>query len=183
MVRFVGSFFGNFPEDDREHVVFAGRSNAGKSSLINMLTGTTISRVSKEPGRTRAVNLFLLEEFNIYLADLPGYGYAKVSKEERERWRGLVENYFVQCKDRIRAVFLLVDILVGPTEPDLLALQWFRTLGLKVVLLLTKVDRANQKETHRALNLARRVFDGDVVLTSSKEGKGKKEVMKYVLGR
>ena len=79
-VKFVGSFKKDFPKDERRHVVFAGRSNVGKSSLINMVVGQDIARVSKEPGRTRSVNFFLLEDYDVYLVDLPGYGFAKVSK-------------------------------------------------------------------------------------------------------
>jgi GTP-binding conserved hypothetical protein len=103
-VVFVGSFGENFPEDNRRHVVFVGRSNVGKSSLINMLVGRKVARVSKDPGRTRAINFFLWND-ELYLVDVPGYGYAKVSGEERERWKIMMEKYFTQCREKSNGCF------------------------------------------------------------------------------
>lgn len=180
-VRFVGSFFENFPEDELRHVVFVGRSNVGKSSLINMLVGQDIARVSKEPGRTRAINFFLLEEYDLYLVDLPGYGYAKVSKRLRDEWKRVIENYFHTCWRNIKLVVLLIDSLVGPTELDMESIQWLQSLRLPYVIALTKCDRASQKEISSSLKRLREVSDAKVVLTSSKEGKGKRELLKYVL--
>ncbi|MEN3028444.1 MAG: ribosome biogenesis GTP-binding protein YihA/YsxC [Aquificaceae bacterium] len=182
-VRFVGSFFQGFPSDGRKHVVFAGRSNVGKSSLINMLVGRNVARVSKEPGRTRAVNFFLLEEHHTYLVDLPGYGFAKVSKEERERWRELIERYLTECEKDIKVVFLLIDSLVGPTELDLQALRWFEALKLPRKVILTKCDRATQKEIGETLKKLKEFHLTHALLTSSKEGRGKKELLATALSK
>ncbi|MDW8095764.1 MAG: ribosome biogenesis GTP-binding protein YihA/YsxC [Aquificaceae bacterium] len=178
-VRFVGSFLENFPCDGRKHAVFVGRSNVGKSSLINMLVGQKVAKVSKEPGRTRAINFFLLEDQGIYLVDLPGYGFAKVSKVERERWRVVIDAYFRTCKDDIKVVFLLIDCVVGPTELDLQALDWLKALGIRCVLTLTKCDRATQEDINKTIKSLGQ--NKEIVITSSKEGRGKKDVLSYVL--
>ncbi|MCS7263075.1 MAG: ribosome biogenesis GTP-binding protein YihA/YsxC [Aquificaceae bacterium] len=180
-VRFVGSFFRDFPKGKERHAVFIGRSNVGKSSLINMIVGRAVARVSKEPGRTRAVNFFLLEEHQTYLVDLPGYGFAKVSKAEREGWKALTEDYFNSCRESIKVVFLLVDSLTGPTELDLQAIEWLRSLELPYVLVLTKCDRATQKEIYLSTHKVLELTTSEVILTSCKEGRGKREVLKYVL--
>lgn len=181
-VKFVGSFKKDFPKDERRHVVFAGRSNVGKSSLINMVVGQDIARVSKEPGRTRSVNFFLLEDYDVYLVDLPGYGFAKVSKAEREEWRAMIEDYFKSCWENIRVVFLLIDSLVGPTDLDVQAIEWFEGLRLPYIIVLTKCDRATQKDIHQAIKKVKEVSSATVIQTSSKEGRGKKEILKYAVG-
>ncbi len=181
-VKFVGSFKRDFPKDEKRHVVFAGRSNVGKSSLINMVVGQDIARVSKEPGRTRSINFFLLEDHDIYLVDLPGYGFAKVSKAEREEWRAMIEDYFSSCWENIRVVFLLIDSLVGPTELDVQAIEWFESLKLPYLLVLTKCDKASQKEIQQTIKRLKEVSSANIIQTSSKEGRGKKELLKYVIG-
>lgn len=182
-VRFVGSFKKDFPKGDgRKHVVFAGRSNVGKSSLINMMVGQDVARVSKEPGRTRSVNFFLIEDYHVYLVDLPGYGFAKVSKEEREGWRTMIEDYFKSCWEDIRVVFLLIDSLVGPTELDVKAIEWFEGLRLPYMIVLTKCDRATQKDIHQAVEKVKEVSQAALIKTSFKEGRGKKELLRYALG-
>ncbi|MEJ5338561.1 MAG: ribosome biogenesis GTP-binding protein YihA/YsxC [Aquificaceae bacterium] len=180
-VRFVGSFVKGFPMDDLMHVVFVGRSNVGKSSLINMLVGKDVARVSKEPGRTRAINLFLLEDHGLYLADLPGYGFAKVSKKVREEWKRMIEGYFHACWEDIKLVLLLIDSLVGPTELDIESLNWLQSLNLPHIIALTKCDRASQRELSSTLKKIREFSHAEVVPTSAKEGMGKKELLKYVL--
>lgn len=181
-VRFIGSFYGDFPEDDFRDVVFAGRSNVGKSSLINMLLGTDMARVSKEPGRTRAINFFFLEEYKTYLVDLPGYGFAKVSKREREEWRHMIDRYFEKRRENIRVVFLLIDARVGPTQLDLDAIEWLSSLGLPYLLVLTKSDRAGQKEISQTVKKLREATDANYIITSAKEGRGKRELWKYAFG-
>lgn len=177
-VKFVGSYDKDFPKD-KEHVVFVGRSNVGKSSLINMLVAKNVARVSKEPGRTRMVNLFELEG-KVYLVDVPGYGYAKASKEERERWRSMMDEYFRECRDCIKRLFILVDSLVGPTDLDKVMIEWVNSMKLDYVVILTKGDKASQKEIIDTVKKIKAMTTRPIVITSSKEGRGRKEVLSYV---
>jgi len=178
-VVFVGSFRENFPEDNRRHVVFVGRSNVGKSSLINMLVGKKVAHVSKEPGRTRAINFFLWDD-GLYLVDVPGYGYAKVSGEERERWRLMMEKYFTQCKEKIQRVFLLIDSKVGPTPLDRSMIEFLSSFNLPYVLVLTKEDKADQREKEKTIKELSLLSKAPILITSAKEGKGKRELLKFL---
>ncbi len=172
-VKFLGSFEREFPNERRPEFVFVGRSNVGKSSLINLITGQKVAKVSKEPGRTRRINYFLFK--GVYLVDVPGYGFAKVSKEERNRWKEMMENYFYLRKDRISCVFLLIDAKVGPTPLDEKMIEFLRYLGLNFVILLTKVDKVKRRELGETL---KRLKGFRVILTSAREGKGKGEILK-----
>lgn len=181
-VSFVKSAVRDFPPEDKPEVVFVGRSNVGKSSLINMLVGRSIARVSKEPGRTRLINYFLLEE-EVYLVDVPGYGFARVPKEEQERWKKMMERYFQKRKDNIKQVFLLVDSVVGPQKTDIQMIEWLEYLGIPFTVVLTKMDKAKQKELSRTLKEVKKlVGDGAIVLSSAREGRGKKEILSRVFG-
>ncbi len=181
-VEFIKSTIKDFPAPDRPEVVFVGRSNVGKSSLINFLTGRKIARVSKEPGRTRTINYFLLED-KVYLVDVPGYGFARVPKREQERWKNMMENYFKQRKSNIKHLFLLVDSVTGPQSLDMRMIEWLEYIGVPFSVVLTKVDKASQKELSRTLKEVKKlVGEGAIVLTSSKEGKGKKELLGRILG-
>ncbi|WP_448583321.1 ribosome biogenesis GTP-binding protein YihA/YsxC [Thermocrinis sp.] len=181
-VKFLGSFKDNFPKDQKKHVVFVGRSNVGKSSLINMLVGKKVAYVSKEPGRTRTINFFSFGK-NLYLVDVPGYGYAKVSGEERERWKEMIEKYFSECKDRIALILLLIDGRVGPVALDeqmILFLEMYQ--NLPYVVVLTKWDKANQKQQAEVIKKVRSLTNAPIIPTSAKEGKGKEEILKYFRG-
>ncbi|WP_448587734.1 ribosome biogenesis GTP-binding protein YihA/YsxC [Thermocrinis sp.] len=179
-VRFIGSFRENFPKDERKHVVFVGRSNVGKSSLINMLVGKKVAHVSREPGRTRAVNIFSFRD--IYLVDVPGYGYARVPGEERERWREMMERYFHDCKDRIALVFLLIDGRHGPTSLDEEMIDFLEHTGIRYIVVLTKLDKADQKEQTKTLEKIRYLTHAPIVPSSARERKGKEEILKYMRG-
>lgn len=130
--------------------VFAGRSNVGKSSLINKLLGRkSLARVSSQPGKTATINFYACE--GAKLVDLPGYGYAKVSRSEKERWAGLIDGYFAQERD-IRLVVMLVDSRHKPTADDITMLDFLEETGLPTVIALTKIDKLNKSE--RAARLA-----------------------------
>ncbi|MDQ7039025.1 MAG: ribosome biogenesis GTP-binding protein YihA/YsxC [Aquificota bacterium] len=182
-VRFLKSTYDDFPPPEHPEVVFAGRSNVGKSSLINMVVGQNIARVSKDPGRTRMINYFLLED-TVYLVDVPGYGFARVPKEERERWRKMMENYFKERKDNIKLLFLLIDSVAGVQRLDERMVEWLQFYGIPFEVVLTKTDKATQKEIARTLSQVKRfVGDGAIILSSAKEGKGKREILGRILGR
>ncbi|RUM31535.1 MAG: YihA family ribosome biogenesis GTP-binding protein [Aquifex sp.] len=180
-VKFLGSFFTEFPPPDYPEVVFVGRSNVGKSSLLNMVVGSKVAKVSKTPGRTRVVNYFLLDK-KLYLVDVPGYGYAKVSKEEMERWREMMERYFKERKDNIKMAFLLIDAVAGVQPLDEQMIEWFEYYGIPFTVVVTKIDKASQSEIARTINQVKRfVGEGAIVLSSAKEGKGKKELLSRIL--
>ena len=129
-----------FIRDGRPQVTFAGRSNVGKSSVINrLLNRKNFARVGATPGKTTQVNYFLIDN-RVYLTDLPGYGYAKVSKEERERWGRLMESYF-QAPGLITLGVLIVDARHKPTADDVTMFQWFRGTGCPVVRSMTSHQR------------------------------------------
>lgn len=178
-VEFLGSYTDEIPEDNLKEVVFVGRSNVGKSSLINMLVGKPVARVSKEPGRTRSINMFLFGNC-IKLVDVPGYGFAKVSKIEKENWKKLMEKYFRERRKQIKCVFVLLDGKTGPTELDEMMIEWLRHLELPYKVVLTKVDKATQKELSKVLKHLER-FGTQLIITSAKEGKGKKELFKSIM--
>ena len=130
-------------------VAFVGRSNVGKSSLINALFGERVARVSATPGKTRAIHFFLWARTNRIVADLPGYGFAKVAKSEQYEWSRLLDSYF-KHDDHVEVVFMLFDSRHGPTESDLEALRYFLAKGLLVQIVMTKTDQL-KTQSQRAL--------------------------------
>jgi len=183
-VEFLGSVYRkeDFPPEDKLEVVFVGRSNVGKSSLVNMITGRNVARVSKEPGRTRALNYFLLDR-KVYLVDVPGYGFARAPKSEQERWRSLMDMYFERRKENVKHLFLLIDSAVGVQKLDRQMIEWLEFMGVPFSVVLTKVDKAKQRELSRTLREVRElVGDSAIVLSSAKEGKGRKELLGRIFG-
>jgi len=172
----------DLPFEDRKEVVFVGRSNVGKSSLLNYLTGRNIARVSKTPGRTRAINFFKWEDNGLkaYLVDLPGYGFARGDKREIENWKRLIEGYFHQRRDNIALVLVLVDAKVGPTKDDIAMFQWLDYLKIPYTVVLTKTDKATQREISSTLKKLKELGINSVVQTSSKEKRGKDKLIKVI---
>ncbi|MCL2486111.1 MAG: ribosome biogenesis GTP-binding protein YihA/YsxC, partial [Oscillospiraceae bacterium] len=142
-------------------IVFAGRSNVGKSSLINKLCERkALARVSGQPGKTANINFYGCG--GVKLVDLPGYGYAKVSHAERERWGELIEGYFAQNRD-VRLVVSLVDSRHKPTADDLLLLDFLTQIGLPKIVALTKIDKLSKTERQARLDAVRgEIGDPDV---------------------
>src|SRR5262245_61975051 len=172
-----------FPESPRAEIAFCGRSNVGKSSLLNALTGARgLARTSKTPGRTREIH-FYEEGTDRFLVDLPGYGYAKVSHAEQAAWQGLVEGYFARA-ERIALAILLVDSRHPPFVSDLGLGEALAARGIPYLVVLTKADRATMSERARASNRALTAFIGaqGALLTSSKTGAGLKEVAARIEG-
>jgi len=160
-------------------VAFAGRSNVGKSSMINALCQRhKLVRVSHTPGRTRTLNFFEVvaepkegDRRTLRLCDLPGYGFAKVSKGERKQWQQMIESYLTQ-RAPLRAVVCIVDANVGPTDDDAQVVDWVRSLGRRVIVAATKLDKLPK---HRRIPRAREiekllnVVEGEVIGVSSTE--------------
>lgn len=146
-VKFHSSYgkFSQIPPCEKIEIAFAGRSNVGKSTLINKIFNRkSLARVSSVPGKTATINFFSLE--NVYFADLPGYGYAKVAKSEKNRWADLIEGYLNSDRD-IRLVFLLIDMRHAPSADDLHMINYLVDSGLPFVIILTKADKL--KKTRR----------------------------------
>ncbi|NMF05493.1 ribosome biogenesis GTP-binding protein YihA/YsxC [Clostridium beijerinckii] len=134
-----------YPIDNRVEVAFVGRSNVGKSSLINSLTNRKkLAKVSQTPGKTRLVNFFLIND-DFYLVDLPGYGYAKVSKAEKDSWGKTVEMYLTG-REQLKRVVLLVDSRHKPTGDDIMMHEWIKHFGYDVIVVATKSDKLTRNE-------------------------------------
>ncbi len=136
---------------DLPQIALAGRSNVGKSSLINSLAGQKkLARISSTPGKTRSINFFLAPQENFYLVDLPGYGYARCSRVEREKWGELIQEY-LQDNPHLAGVVLLLDSRISPQSSDLDLAHYVDSLQTRLLPVLTKADKCNQKQRQLAL--------------------------------
>ncbi len=179
-----------YPPSAALEVAFAGRSNVGKSSLINALTGRKkLVKVSRTPGRTRLLNFFSVNLLDgetprrVLLCDLPGYGYAKVSKTERHGWQDMIEGYLTG-REGLRAVVLIVDGEVGPTPDDAQMLQWLKDRGRSILVVATKIDRLNKAKRLPALRAAEaqlRLRPGELLPFSSVERVGVGELWSLLI--
>ncbi len=134
-------------------IPIAGRSNVGKSSFINCLAGQkNLARTSSKPGKTRSINFYFLKKLKGYLVDLPGYGYARASKKEREKWAKLVDLYFEKNISQITGVILLIDSRIPPQETDILLFNYLKEKGCEIVPVLTKCDKAKTSTRTRIEN-------------------------------
>lgn len=134
-----------YPTDNRNEVAFVGRSNVGKSSLINSLTNRKkLAKVSGTPGKTRLINFFLINN-DFYLVDLPGYGYAKVSKSEKDSWGKTIETY-LSYREPLKRIVCLVDSRHKPTADDVMMYEWAKHFGYDVVIVATKSDKLKNSE-------------------------------------
>lgn len=174
---------GAFLRDGRPQVAFAGRSNVGKSSVINrLLNRKNFARVGATPGKTTQVNYFLIDG-RIYFTDLPGYGYAKVSKEERDRWGRLMENYF-QEQGLITLGVLIVDARHKPTADDVTMCTWFKESGCPLIVVANKLDKLKKNEIEPNLQ---RIWDtlelpdtAALIPFSAEKGIGKTELLSAI---
>ena len=141
--------FSQIPQSQNIEIAFAGHSNVGKSTLINKLFNRkNLARVSSVPGKTATINFYKLE--NIYFVDLPGYGYAKVSKSEKERWSGLIEGY-LEADRNLRLVFMLIDMRHAPTKDDVQMVNYLIDTEMPFVIVLTKADKLNKAEREKRM--------------------------------
>ena len=172
------------PESTLPEAAFVGRSNVGKSSLINMLLGRKqLARTSGQPGKTQQLNYYLINDA-FHLVDLPGYGYARVSRTQRDAWVQLIGQY-LERRDRLRAVVHLVDSRHEPTALDLMVMDFMRGRPLPYLLVLTKSDKLSGNGRARALRnvqkpLVERAMEIPVILTSAETGRGREEVWEWL---
>lgn len=147
-----------FPKDELPEVAFVGRSNVGKSSIINALTNRRkLVKVSGTPGKTRLVNFFLINN-NSYFVDLPGYGYAKISKEQKKDWGKMMETY-LQGREVLRKVILLLDCRRIPNEDDMLMYNWIKHYGYNCMIICTKSDKLNKSELAKSERTIRKTLN------------------------
>ena len=170
--------FKQIPKSERTEIAFSGRSNVGKSSLINKIFNRkSLARVSAVPGKTATINFYSLE--NLYFVDLPGYGYAKVAKSDKERWVGLIEGYLHDDRE-LALVFQLIDFRHPPTSDDVMMVNFLIDSEIPFVVILTKADKLSkkQREERRAsmLNELPCAEDITIIEFSAQTGEGRDEI-------
>lgn len=176
--HFVGSYYtlDQIPDDEKPQIALAGRSNVGKSSLLNKLVGQRkMAKVSAAPGKTRSITFFTVNN-QFYFVDLPGYGYSQVSKAERKSWRKLIENYLTES-ERLIGLVLLLDSRREPTDQDLMLAEWLEQRKLPVIIALTKCDKLGKNELNNKVRTVEKQFEVDVIPFSIVSGIGKNEML------
>lgn len=174
------------PENELPEIAFAGKSNVGKSSLINkLLNRKSLARTSSQPGKTQTINFYNINK-ELYFVDLPGYGYAKVSKETKEKWGKMIERYLNTSK-QLKEVFLLVDIRHEASANDKMMYEWVLAQGYSPTIILTKADKLkrSQLEKHKKMvTSGLKVKPGTKVIAfSAQSGLGVEEVWSYIAER
>jgi len=172
-----------FPPADRPEIAFAGRSNVGKSSLINRLVNSRkLARTSSSPGRTRSINFFSVGKA-LYLTDLPGYGYAGVPLNVRRDWKKLVETY-LKKRTNLKAVVVIIDIRRKLSEGDLDLLNWLKVFQIKPIIVLTKIDKLSKSQANKQIDLISNQLIkegfGPPIAFSAKTGQGKQEIWERI---
>ena len=173
------------PETALPEYAFIGRSNVGKSSLINMLTGVAgLAKTSGKPGKTQLINHFLVND-SWYIVDLPGYGYAQTSKSEREKWLKMIRGYFLNRK-QLTNVFVLIDSRIPPQAIDLEFINFLGTNGIPLSIIFTKTDKEKQREVMGNVTAFRQKLSETweqlpyIILTSSATGYGRNKLLDYI---
>jgi len=185
-VQFFKSVFelDSLPVSGHPQLILCGRSNVGKSSFINSISNRKgIAKTSSTPGKTRSINFYLADN-KFFIVDLPGFGYAKTSQNEREKWGRLVSKYILESEN-IHHAFHIVDARHNPSELDMQLNTWLKSAQLDYTVILNKADKLNQSETHKAIVNINDVFPGlllntNLFLYSSITGKWKKQVQKRI---
>ncbi|MEK6481600.1 ribosome biogenesis GTP-binding protein YihA/YsxC [Catalinimonas sp. 4WD22] len=173
------------PDSKLPEYAFIGRSNVGKSSLINMLTGRKkLAKISAKPGKTQLINHFLINQ-QWHLVDLPGYGWAKVSKSKRADWGDMIEDYLLK-RSQLVCLFILIDSRIPPQEIDLSFMEWAGGNQIPFVMVFTKVDKQSINKTQKAIAAYRKTMKKTWVelppmfATSSIDSTGKEEILDYI---
>jgi len=186
-IRFVSSSPGvkSCPDSPLPEFAFIGRSNVGKSSLINMLAGVKgLAKVSATPGKTRLINHFLVDD-SWYLVDLPGYGFARLSKTERERLTAMITGY-ISRRDQLACVFLLVDSRLKPQKSDRDFINWMGENAIPFVLVFTKTDKLSEQQLQHNIQIYKKELLETweelppVILTSARNRSGREEIVKLI---
>ena len=173
----------SLPENELPEFAFAGKSNVGKSSLINgLMNRKALARTSSQPGKTQTINFYHVNDC-VYFVDLPGYGYAKVSQEAKAKWGAMIERYLKGSK-QLKKIFLLVDIRHEPTANDKEMYQWIVYQGYEPVIIATKLDKINRSQKDRQLKLIRTALDAGekikIIPFSALTKQGREEIWAYI---
>ena len=173
------------PKDDLKDIAFIGRSNVGKSSLVNMLTGIkNLAKVSGTPGKTKLINHFLIND-SWYLVDLPGYGYAKVSKTERGEFSKIITDYVLKC-EKMHFLFVLVDSRLEPQKIDLKFIELLGENGIPFGIIFTKTDKLSQAQLNRSIAAYKKTLSEmweelpPMLTSSSEKGSGREEILAFI---
>lgn len=174
-----------YPDDNKPEIAFAGKSNVGKSSLINsMVYRKAIARISQNPGKTRTINFYNVED-ELYFVDLPGYGYAKAPKTEIAKWGKMIENYLLK-REQLKAIILLIDIRHEPGENDRIMYDWLKHYGYKIIIAATKSDKLKRSQLQKHTAMLRKSLGlekEDILIPFSSETKdGRDELWKVIEG-
>ncbi len=166
-----------YPQDDLPEIAFAGRSNVGKSSFINsMINRTNLARTSGKPGKTRTINFYIIND-SFRFVDLPGYGYAQVSKTERKKWGEIIEKFLV-TRENLREVILIVDIRHEPTAQDVIMYNWIKSFGYTGIVLATKADKISKGNYAKHIKIVKNkleIKDSNLIIPYSSEKKTNKD--------
>lgn len=153
----VGVKMSQYPDDGKPEIAFAGKSNVGKSTLINAMIGRkALARTSSQPGKTRTINFYNVEDI-LYFVDLPGYGYAKAPRTEIEKWGKMIEEY-LNKRETLRGIVMLVDIRHEPGENDRLMYDWLKHYGYDIIIAATKKDKIKRSQIQKQLSLIKNTF-------------------------
>ena len=167
------------PDNKLPEVAFAGKSNVGKSSLINaLMMRKSLARTSAQPGKTQTSNFYNINK-EIYLVDLPGYGYAKASEKEREAWGQMIERY-LNTSEKLRAVFLLVDIRHAPSANDKQMFEWMAYVGYDPIVIATKLDKIKRSQIDKQIKIIRQGLGADketIIVPFSAETKQGRDII------
>lgn len=171
------------PENQMPEVAFAGKSNVGKSSLINgLLNRKSLARTSQEPGKTQTINFYNVNK-ELYFVDLPGYGFAKVSKETQEKWGKMIERY-LQTSKQLKAVMLLIDIRHEPSANDKNMYDWIVYNGYQPIIIATKLDKINRSQLQKHIKMIKTALhvlpDTTVIPFSAKTKQGRDEILELI---
>lgn len=171
------------PQNEKKEIAFAGKSNVGKSSLINgLMNRKSLARTSSSPGKTQTINFYNINN-ELYFVDLPGYGYAKVSMEIREKWGKMIEKY-LRKSEMLSAIFLLIDIRHEPSANDIQMYEWIVSNGYQPVIIATKLDKIKKSQLQKQLSLIRKSLnclpDTIIFPYSSMTKQGRDEIWEYI---
>lgn len=172
-----------YPPPDKPEIAFAGRSNVGKSSLINVLVNRkNIARTSSSPGRTRSINFYSVNK-SLYFVDLPGYGFARVPIKVKKSWQKMVETY-LQKRSNLKGVVVIIDIRRGPVSWDMDLLNWLRHYNIPNMIVLTKADKISRQQARKQARMIVNQFPGistaAPILFSSKTREGREEIWESI---